>query len=242
MSTSKNSRSLHQAKADLLNACQDAETEDSKCLQFGNFTLKSGRLSPYFFNLGSFNKAKQVNVLATAYAETLASHEPSLQFDVLFGPAFKGIPLCVMTVQKLAEIDPVRFGDVAYCFDRKEQKTYGDKGVIVGADLKGKRVVVIDDVITAGTAMREAVSIIQKQGGSLESIIVAIDRMEKTPTPTDDDGVPGPSAIGAIRKEFRVPVAAILTLNDILDMLRTVGDYEDFKRLDEYRARYRASD
>jgi orotate phosphoribosyltransferase len=112
----------------------------------------------------------------------------------------------------------------------------------VGASLKGKKVVVIDDVITAGTAIREAISIIQREGGKLVGIIVAFDRLEKAPSATDDDGQPRPSAIGDLRKTYGIPVLSILTLDDVVEYLKTLGTEEDLKKLEEYRERYKASD
>ena len=181
--------------------------------------------------------------LSTAFAKAIAEYQdPPLQFDVLFGPAYKGIPLAAVTFDKLAEVDVSRFGDVGCAFNRKEVKSYGDGGSIVGASLKGKRVLIIDDVITAGTAIKESVEIIQREGGEIAGVVVALDRMEKMPTTHDDDGVPGPSAIGEVKKRYGVPVLAVLTLSDIIEGLRSIGNEDDIKRMEEYRARYRASD
>ncbi|KAH7070956.1 phosphoribosyltransferase-like protein [Paraphoma chrysanthemicola] len=221
------------------------DSVSADALKFGTFTLKSKRVSPYFFNAGLFHKAKLVRSISTAYAQTLKAHgesDPSFQWDVLFGPAYKGIPLAAVTVDKLADLDDAKFGEKSYSFNRKEAKDHGEGGNIVGASLKGQKVVIIDDVITAGTAIREAIEIIKKEGGELVGIIVAFDRQEKTPTPTDDDGKPGPSAIGQVRKQYGIPVLAILTLDDIVAYLRGLGSEDDLKRLDEYRARYKASD
>ncbi|KAK5235920.1 orotate phosphoribosyltransferase, partial [Cryomyces antarcticus] len=124
-----------------------------------------------------------------------------------------------------------------------EAKDHGEGGSIVGAPLKGKRVVIIDDVITAGTAIREAIDIIQREGGQLVGIVVALDRMEKMPgTGADDDAAPRPSAIGEVRKQYGVPVLSILTLNDIIAGLTGIGSEEDIRRMEEYRAKYKASD
>jgi len=155
----------------------------ASALTFGTYTLKSRRVSPYFFNIGVFHRSTPLRALSTAFAHTIASHsspEP-LDFDVLFGPAYKGIPLATTTVEKLAALDEARFGGVSYAFNRKEAKTYGDGGNIVGCPLKGKRVLIIDDVITAGTAIREAVDVIEKEGGTLVGVVVAIDRQEVAP-------------------------------------------------------------
>ncbi|KAI9655661.1 MAG: orotate phosphoribosyltransferase [Alyxoria varia] len=226
---------LPQWKANFLEACTRAEA-----LTFGDYKLKSGRISPYFFNAGKFHKAHLFDALSTAFGHTLASYEPKLSLNVLFGPAFKGIPLASAAVIKLAGIDQERFGEVSYSFNRKEKKEYGDGGSLVGASLKGQRVVIIDDVITAGTAIREAIDIIQREGGTLVGIVIAVDRMEKIPS--DDDDKPGPSTIGEVRRQYGVPVMAILTLDDIIEGLRSTGNEEDFKRVEEYRAKYGATD
>lgn len=217
----------------------------SGALKFGTFTLKSKRISPYFFNAGLFHRADLLRSISSAYAHTLKAHgdaDPSFQFDVLFGPAYKGIPLAAASVDKLADLDIEKYGKKSYSFNRKEAKDHGEGGNIVGASLKGQKIVIVDDVITAGTAIREAIDIIKKEGGELVGILVAFDRLEKTPSATDDDGTPRPSAIGEVRKQYGIPVLAILTLDDVVDYLRSLGSAEDLKRLDEYREKYRASD
>lgn len=214
-------------------------------LKFGTFTLKSKRVSPYFFNAGLFHRADLLRSISSAYAHTLKAHgeaDPSFQFDVLFGPAYKGIPLAAAAVDKLADLDIAKYGKKSYSFNRKEAKDHGEGGNIVGASLKGQKIVIVDDVITAGTAIREAIEIIKKEGGELVGIIVAFDRLEKTPSATDDDGTPRPSAIGEVRKQYGIPVLAILTLDDVVEYLRSLGSDDDLKRLDEYRAKYKASD
>lgn len=189
-----------------------------------------------------YTRARLVRSLSTAFAKAISEHRsPPLQFDVLL-PAYKGIPLAAITVNKLADEDVTRFGDVGCAFNRKEVKTYGDGGSIIGASLKGKRVLIIDDVITAGTAINEAVEIIKREGGNLVGVVVALDRMEKMPSAEDVDGVPGPSAIGEVRRKYGVPVLAVLNLNDIIDGLRAMGDANDVARLEEYRIKYRSSD
>jgi orotate phosphoribosyltransferase len=214
-------------------------------LKFGTFTLKSKRISPYFFNAGLFHRADLLRSISSAYAHTLKTHgdsDPSFHWDILFGPAYKGIPLAAASVDKLADLDISKYGQKSYSFNRKEAKDHGEGGNIVGASLKGKKIVIVDDVITAGTAIREAIDIIKREGGELVGIIVAFDRQEKTPTPNDDDGKPGPSAIGEVRKQYGIPVLTILTLDDVVEYLRSLGGEEDLKRLDEYRAKYKASD
>ncbi|ORY10328.1 phosphoribosyltransferase-like protein [Clohesyomyces aquaticus] len=235
-----NPRPLPTYKETFLKDCVNAGA-----LKFGTFTLKSKRISPYFFNAGLFHRADLLRSISSAYAHTLKAHgesDPAFQFDVLFGPAYKGIPLAAATVDKLADLDIDKYGKKSYSFNRKEAKDHGEGGSIVGASLKGQKVVIVDDVITAGTAIREAIDIIKKEGGELVGIIVAFDRLEKTPSATDDDGTPRPSAIGEVRKQYGIPVLAILTLDDVVEYLRSLGSAEDLKRLDEYRAKYKASD
>ena len=232
--------SLPEYKQAFLNDCVEAGA-----LKFGTFTLKSKRISPYFFNAGLFHRADLLRSISSAYARTLASHvdaDPSFQFDVLFGPAYKGIPLAAAAVDKLADVDIAKYGKKSYSFNRKEAKDHGEGGNIVGASLKGQKVVIVDDVITAGTAIREAIEIIKREGGELVGIVVAFDRMEKTPSATDDDGQPRPSAIGEVRKQYGIPVLAILTLDDVIEYWRGLGSADDLKRMDEYREKYRASD
>ncbi|KAH8648767.1 phosphoribosyltransferase-like protein [Tricladium varicosporioides] len=214
-------------------------------LKFGSFELKSKRISPYFFNAGDFYRADLLRAISTAYAKTIieADTSPSpLEFDILFGPAYKGIPLATATVDKLADLQPEKYGKTCYSFDRKEAKDHGEGGNIVGAPLKGKRVLIVDDVVTAGTAKREAIDKIRKEGGVVVGILVALDRMEKLPAPNGDDSTPMPSAIGEIRKEYGIPVLSILTLNDIIGGLKGIGSEDDIRRMEEYRAKYKASD
>lgn len=238
--TEKPTMSLPEFKQNFLKDCVSAGA-----LKFGTFTLKSKRISPYFFNAGLFHRADLLRSISSAYAHTLKAHgesDPSFQWDILFGPAYKGIPLAAASVDKLADLDLAKYGQKSYSFNRKEAKDHGEGGNIVGASLKGKKIVIVDDVITAGTAIREAIDIIKKEGGELVGIIVAFDRQEKTPTPNDEDGKPGPSAIGEVRKQYGIPVLAILTLDDVVQYLRSLGGEEDLKRLDEYREKYKASD
>ena len=233
-------------KSSFLKECIRADA-----LRFGTFTLKSKRISPYFFNAGLFHRADLLKSISTAYAKTLSTFSPPLELDVLFGPAYKGISLATAVTEKLADIDEERYGQISYSFNRKEVKDHGEGGAIVGAPLKGKNVVIIDDVITAGTAIREAINIIKSEGGKLVGIIVAFDRLEKTPPPPgspfhekdpSEDSEPRSSAIGDVRKEYRIPVLAILTLDDVVEYLRAVGSPDDLKRLEAYREKYKATD
>ena len=160
-------------------------------------------------------------------------------------PAYKGIPLVTATVDKLATIDPARFDRLSYSFKRKEPKPHGEAGTIVGTPLKCKRVMIVDDVITAGTAMREAISIIEAEGGILVGVIVALDRMERMPSAggAEAEGEEGRgSAIGEVRRRHGVPVLSIVTLDDLLELLRRKGNKEDLIRLEEYRGKWVAKD
>ena len=174
-------------------------------LQFGEFTLKSGRISPYFFNAGLFNSGKKLAFLGKCYAAAIA--DSKLNFTTLFGPAYKGIPLVSATALALA----TDYGlDKPYCFNRKEKKSHGEGGLIVGSQLLGD-VLIIDDVITAGTAIREAVDIIKGKDAILSGIIVAMDRQEK--------GMGDLSAIQEIEKMYNIPVIHIINLQNIIDYL-----------------------
>ncbi|OQO02715.1 hypothetical protein B0A48_12244 [Cryoendolithus antarcticus] len=234
-------------KSDLISLCLA-----SNILTFGTFTLKSGRQSPYFFNCGLFSRARLIRAISSAYAQTLDTYakeheEEKWGFDVLFGPAYKGIPLAATTVEKLAGIDETRWGEVGYAFNRKEVKDHGEGGLMVGESLKGKRVVVIDDVMTAGTAIQEALSIIQAQGGTLVGIIIAVNRQEKMPSASEkegkgDDGTVRGSAIGAVRKQTGVPVLAVLTLGDIIEGMRGMGRDQEVKLMEGYYEKYGTED
>ena len=216
-------------KTAFLQACLNANI-----LTLGTFTLKSGRQSPYFFNCGLLHRADSLLATSTAFARAIASHSPSLDFDILFGPAYKGIPLACSTVDKLAQLDGKRYSGVSYSFNRKEAKDHGEGGTIVGAPLKGKRVLIIDDVVTAGTAMGEAVDIVQKQGAKLVGFVVALDRMERV------EGSDG-SALGVLSRKYGVPALSILTLDDLIARIGEVGGEGERQRLEDYREKYKAA-
>jgi orotate phosphoribosyltransferase len=207
-------------------------------LKFGNFELKSKRISPYFLTAGDFYRADLLRAISTAYAKTIieASADFLPEFDIVFGLAYKGIALATATVDKLAELYPEKYGKLCYTFDRKEAKDHGEGGNFVGAPLRGKKVLVVDDVVTASTAKREAIEKIRKEGGIVVGIIAALDRMEKLPALNGDDSGQMPSAIGEIRKEYKVPVLSVLNLNDIIAGLRGLGSEEEMRRLEDYRA------
>lgn len=179
-------------------------------LRFGEFTLKSGRVSPYFFNAGLFNTGDKLAFLAKCYAAAIAG--ANLQFDVLFGPAYKGIPLAAATAIALADNHSV---DKPFCFNRKETKDHGEGGLIVGAELSGK-VLIVDDVITAGTAIREAVEIIQSNSAELCGIAVAMDRQER--------GTGELSAIQEIEENYKIKVVNIINLQNIIGYLEASSD------------------
>jgi len=165
----------------------------------------------------------------------------------IYSPAYKGISLACSTLLELYRLDPQTWSSVSYSFNRKELKDHGEGGAIVGASLKGKNVLVIDDVVTAGTAMREAISIVTKEGGKVVGFVVALDRREKMPGPREkedgvNDGQLRMSALGQIKKEFGVQTASIVTLDDLIDVLRAKGDKKDIERLEEYRRKYLADD
>ncbi len=192
-------------------------------LKFGSFTLKSGRTSPYFFNAGLFNTGGDLAKLGRFYAAALM--DAGIDFDVLFGPAYKGIPIATTTAVALAEHHGQ---DVPYCFNRKEAKTHGEGGSLVGSPLKG-RIMLVDDVITAGTAIRESMEIIQAQGAALAGVLIALDRQER--------GKGELSAIQEVERDFGTKVVSIIGLKDLIQYLE--GKPEMAAHLDAVKA-YRA--
>ena len=192
-------------------------------LRFGSFPLKSGRTSPYFFNAGRFDSGVRLAGLGRFYAAAVAERAPA--FDVLLGPAYKGIPIATATAVQLAE----HHGrDVPWCFNRKEAKDHGEGGVIVGSPLEG-RVLVVDDVITSGKAIREVLTLLDPDVAELAGIVVAVDRQER--------GTGELSAIGEVERDFGVPVQAIVTFDQIIEYLEETGRHAE--HLDAVRA-YRA--
>ncbi len=194
-------------------------------LRFGEFTLKSGRTSPYFFNAGLFNTGEALAKLGKYYAAAI--EDAGIPFDVLLGPAYKGIPLATTAAVSLAN-DFQR--DVPYVFNRKEAKDHGEGGNLVGAELKG-RVLIIDDVITAGTAIREVMQIIEQAGATPAGVVIALNRMER--------GQGELSAIQEVERDYGMPVASIVTLDDVLTYLTEKGGMEkEIKAIKGYRAQY----
>lgn len=194
-------------------------------LRFGEFTLKSGRTSPYFFNAGLFNTGGDLARLGRFYAAALA--DSGIEFDLLFGPAYKGIPIATTTAVALADHHNL---DLPYCFNRKEAKTHGEGGNLVGSPLKGK-VMLVDDVITAGTAIRESMEIIQSHGATLSGVLIALDRQEK--------GKGELSAIQEVERDFNTSVISIVTLADLITYLEDQPDMKaSLDSIKKYRQDY----
>lgn len=203
-------------------------------LRFGSFKVKSGRLSPYFFNAGLFHSGGSVGKLAGFYAQALL--DSGVAFDMLFGPAYKGIPLATATAVALAGHPAMRGrGDVPFAYNRKETKDHGEGGTLVGAPLRGK-VVIIDDVITAGTSVRESVQIIRAAGAEPAAVLIAMDRMERA---GPDDALSAHSAVQDVAKTYGMPVVAIASLADILALLRDDAAFAEHRdAVLAYRTRY----
>ncbi|WP_028025825.1 orotate phosphoribosyltransferase [Enterovibrio calviensis] len=198
---------------------------EKQVLKFGEFTLKSGRKSPYFFNAGLFNTGRDLARLGRFYAEALV--DANIDYDLLFGPAYKGIPIATTTAVALAEHHDI---DTPYCFNRKEAKTHGEGGNLVGSALEG-RVMLVDDVITAGTAIRESMEIIQANGADLAGVLVAIDRQER--------GKGELSAIQEVERDFGCKVVSIVSLGDLVTYLEEQGgNPEHLAAVKAYRAEY----
>jgi len=198
-------------------------------LRFGSFTLKSGRESPYFFNAGLLNTGAAIAAVGRAYAATLAASD--LEFDMLFGPAYKGIPLVTITAAALAERHA---RDVSFAFNRKEVKDHGEGGKIVGGPLKG-RVLIVDDVITAGTAIRESIDIIQGAGAVPAGVLLALDRQERA---SDSDL----SAVQEVRSQYKIPVISVVNLADLMQHVSRSGQAGELSRMRLYRERYGLAD
>lgn len=194
-------------------------------LRFGEFTLKSGRTSPYFFNAGLFNTGGDLARLGRFYAAAL--QDSKIDYNLLFGPAYKGIPIATTTAVALADGYNI---DMPYCFNRKEAKTHGEGGSLVGSALEGK-VMLVDDVITAGTAIRESMQIIQAHGAELSGVLIALDRQEK--------GQAELSAIQEVERDFNTKVISIVTLADLISYLEEKPDMADsLASIKKYREDY----
>lgn len=203
-----------------------------RALQFGEFTLKSGRQSPYFFNAGLFNTGAALAELGRHYAAAIVHQgtaQKGIEFDVLFGPAYKGIPLASATAIALADGHGL---DKPYAFNRKEAKDHGEGGLIVGAELKG-RVLIIDDVITAGTAVREVMEIIRRHGAEPAGVVVGLNRQER--------GRDHLSAIQEVEREFSIPVISIAAVDHIIAYLEEQDGRQSLVRqVRDYREQYGA--
>jgi len=198
---------------------------DVGVLRFGQFTLKSGRVSPYFFNAGLFNRGSSLARLGKFYAQAIVNSD--IQFDVLYGPAYKGIPLAAVTAAALYDQHDI---DIPYAFNRKEAKDHGEGGSIVGHPLEG-RIMIIDDVITAGTAIRESMDIINAQGATPAGVVIALDRQER--------GSGARSAIQEVENDYRMPVAAIVRLQHLVEYLAEKPDAEEsLQEIRTYRDQY----
>ena len=198
-------------------------------LRFGSFTLKSGRESPYFFNAGLLNTGAAIAAVGRAYAATLAASD--LEFDMLFGPAYKGIPLVTITAAALAERHA---RNVSFAFNRKEVKDHGEGGKIVGGPLKG-RVLIVDDVITAGTAIRESIDIIQGAGATPAGVLLALDRQERASGSEL-------SAVQEVRNQYKIPVISVVNLADLMQHVSRSGQAGELSSMRLYRERYGLAD
>ena len=204
---------------------------EAEVLKFGQFTTKAGRLSPYFFNAGLFHDGATLGKLAEFYAQTLL--DSGVEFDMLFGPAYKGITLASATAVALA----AKGRDTSFAYNRKEAKDHGEGGTIVGAGLKGK-VVIVDDVISAGTSVRESVTMIRAAGAEPAAVLIALDRMERS---GKDDALSNGSAVQQVAQEFGIPVISIANLDDLFTYLSgesgaELGQHKE--AVAAYRTRY----
>jgi orotate phosphoribosyltransferase len=198
---------------------------DIGVLRFGEFTLKSGRVSPYFFNSGLFNTGASLSRLGRYYAEAIIAS--GIDFDMIFGPAYKGIPLAASTAIALADQHD---RDIPYAFNRKEAKAHGEGGSIVGSPLQGK-VLIIDDVITAGTAIRESAAILDTAGAELAGVVISLDRQEK--------GTGAISAIQEVEQQYQISVANIVSLADLVEFLTSMPKQQQaLESIQQYREKY----
>ncbi|MFP5428794.1 MAG: orotate phosphoribosyltransferase [Gammaproteobacteria bacterium] len=196
----------------------------SNVLCFGEFKTKAGRMSPYFFNAGLFNDGDRLKRLGEFYAKAII--DSGIAFDVLFGPAYKGIPLAASIVVALAGMGR----NIPFAFNRKEAKDHGEGGTVVGAQLQG-RVLIVDDVISAGTSVRESVELIRHSGAEPAGVVIALDRMER--------GTGDKSAVQEVREQYDIPVVAVVTLDDLVEFLeRDANRQTELQAVAAYRATY----
>ncbi|WP_116963511.1 orotate phosphoribosyltransferase [Fastidiosibacter lacustris] len=200
----------------------------ASALKFGEFRLKSGRISPYFFNAGLFNSGKTLYQLAECYVQKIMQEK--VAFDVVFGPAYKGIALAALVASILFSKYNI---EVGFCYNRKEVKDHGEGGILVGANITGKRVLIIDDVITAGTAIKEAINVIYAQNGHIVGVCVALDRQEIAPGQNV-------SAIQSLTETYRFPIYAVATLRDLIEYIQVKGQIEEtlLIRMKSYQKNY----
>ena len=198
-------------------------------LRFGSFTLKSGRESPYFFNAGLFSTGAAIGAVGRAYAAAIMASD--VKFDMLFGPAYKGIPLATITAAALAEHGG---RNLPFAFNRKEAKDHGEGGNIVGGPLRGE-VLIVDDVITAGTAIRESIDIIRAAGARPAGVLLALDRQERAPQSRL-------SAVQEVRNQYGIPVIAVVNLADLMHHISLQGRKDDLLRMQAYREQYGLED
>ncbi len=198
-------------------------------LRFGSFTLKSGRESPYFFNAGLFNTGAAIGAVGQAYAAAIAAS--GLEFDMLFGPAYKGSPLVTVTAATLAQTSG---RNLPFAFNRKEAKDHGEGGSIIGSPLKG-RVLIVDDVITAGTAIRESLGLIQAAGAQAAGVLLALDRQERAPESRL-------SAVQEVQDRYGIPVITVVNLADLMQHSSLRGRQDDLERMQSYRKLYGLAD
>jgi orotate phosphoribosyltransferase len=198
-------------------------------LKFGTFKLKSGRESPYFFNAGLFSTGAAIAAVGRAYGDAIVASD--ITFDMLFGPAYKGIPLVAAAAASLAERHAL---DVPFAFNRKESKDHGEGGAIIGGPLEG-RVLIVDDVITAGTAIRESIDIIRAAGAHPAGVLLALDRQER-------GSISPLSAVQEVREQFAIPVLAVITLSDLMGHMERQGRGAELAAMQSYRDRYGLTD
>lgn len=198
---------------------------EAEALCFGEFTLKSGRNSPYFFNAGLLYRGKALATLAQSYAQAIVAS--GVEFDVIFGPAYKGISLAALTAAALYQQHGL---NVPFAYNRKEKKDHGEGGQLVGAELKGRRVLIIDDVITAGTAIREVADLIQQEAAQLAGVVIGLNRQER--------GNGNLSAIQEVERDYGIPVVSIISLNDIIQYLEQQDEPQLLTRIKTYREKY----
>lgn len=197
---------------------------ENKALLFGEFTLNSGRISPYFFNAGCFNTGSVLAKLGQFYAAAIK--QANIEYDIVFGPAYKGIPLATTTVVALAEQYQI---NKPYCFNRKEPKDHGEGGLMVGAPLQG-RALIIDDVISRGITMRKTVDMIRAHQAQVAGVVILIDRQER--------GENQLSAVEEVKQDLNIPVISVVTLTDVMEYLSEQGQQEKLELMKGYRATY----